>query len=202
MAKLIKKIDDNYEMTEDDYKNAFLLRRASVSKKTYGKGSIEIEDIYAEAYIDQCALAAGGDVVAQDLLGYWFKHGNPALPENVELSYKWQFLAAAGGNKHTINKLALFLDYSYDTISMQDYFKDLVDVIGLDESNYQSLLGQVICQYIVEDLNINALDLSKEKTVEIKFNQLSMQRFTMSLNRAMVKVHEYFRNLLAKRKNS
>ncbi len=201
MAKIIKKIDDDYEMTADDYKNAFLLRRASISKKTYGKGSIEIEDIYAEAYIDQCALAAGGDVVAQDLISYWFKHGNPALPENVELSYKWQFLAGAGGNKHTINKLALFLNYSYDTISMQDYFKQLVEVIGLNQENYQSLLGQVICQYIVEDLNINALDLAKAKTVEIKFNQLSMQRFTASLNRAMVKVHEYFRNLLIKHQN-
>ena len=198
MAKLVKKIDDDYEMTAQDYQNAFLLRRASITKMTYGKGSIEIEDIYAEAYIDQCALAAGGDVVAQDLISYWFKHGNPAVPENVELSYKWQFLAASGGNKHTINKLALFLNYSYDTISMQDYFKQLVDVIGLTQENYQSLLGQVICQFIVEDLNINALELAKEKTIEIKFNQLSMQRFTASLNRAMVKVHEYFRNLLKK----
>ncbi len=201
MTKLIKKIDENYEMSVDDYKNAFLLRRATISKKTYGKGSIEIEDIYAEAYIEQCALAAGGDVVAQDLISYWFKHGNPALPENVELSYKWQFLASAGGNKHSINKLTLFLNYAYDTIAMQDYFQELVGVIGIDQENYQSLLGQVICQFIVDDLNINALDLAKAKTIEIKFNQLSMQRFTASLNRAMIKVHAYLRNLLEKHRN-
>ncbi len=199
MAKIVKKIDDDHEMTLDDYKNAFLIRRASVTKKTYGKGSIEIADIYAEEYVEQCALAAGGDVVAQDLLGYWFKHGNPAVPENIELSYKWQFLAGAGGNKHTLNKLTLFLNYAYDTISSMDYFNALSNEIGLTAENYQSLLGQVICQYIVQDININALDLAKEKTIEIKFNQLSMQRFTASLNRAMTKVHEYFRNLLAKR---
>ena len=80
-----------------------------------------------------------------------------------------------------------------------DYFNALSNEIGLTAENYQSLLGQVICQYIVQDININALDLAKEKTIEIKFNQLSMQRFTASLNRAMTKVHEYFRNLLAKR---
>ena len=185
-------------MTVDDYKDEFLQRRALINRKTFNKGSIEVEDIYAEEYIEQCTLAAGGDVVAQDLLSYWFKHGNPALPENIELSMKWQLLAAANGNKHTITKLTLFLNYYYDSIGDSDYFVELRDTMGLTQDNYQELLGQVICQKTVEELNINALDLSKEKTIEIKFNQLSMQRFTQAINRAMPKVDEYFRNLIQK----
>ena len=112
--KLMKKVKDPQDMTVDDYKDEFLQRRALINRKTFNKGSIEIADIYADEYIEQCTLAAGGDVVAQDLLSYWFKHGNPALPENIELSMKWQLLAAANGNKHTITKLALFLNYYYD----------------------------------------------------------------------------------------
>ena len=196
--KLIKKIKDPEDMTVDDYKDEFLQRRALINRKTFNKGSIEVEDIYAEEYIEQCTLAAGGDVVAQDLLSYWFKHGNPALPENIELSMKWQLLAAANGNKHTITKLTLFLNYYYDSIGDSDYFVELRDTMGLTQDNYQELLGQVICQKTVEELNINALDLSKEKTIEIKFNQLSMQRFTQAINRAMPKVDEYFRNLIQK----
>ena len=187
-------------MTADDYKNEFLQRRALINKKTFNKGSIEIEDIYAEEYIEQCTLAAGGDVVAQDLLSYWFKHGNPALPENIELSMKWQLLAAANGNKHTITKLALFLNYYYDSIADSDYFDDLQNVIELTQDNYQDLLGQVICQKTVEELGINALDLSKQRTDEVLFNQLSMQRFTQAINRAMPKVDDYFRKLIEKAK--
>ena len=198
--KLIKRVKEVEEMTAEDYKDEFLQRRALINKKTFNKGSIEVADIYAEEYIEQCSLAAGGDVVAQDLLSYWFKHGNPALPENIELSMKWQLLAAANGNKHTITKLALFLNYYYDSIAESDYFEDLKNVIELTLDNYQELLGQVICQKTVEELNINALDLSKERTDELKFNQLSMQRFTQAINRAMPKVDEYFRNLVQKAK--
>ena len=199
--KFIKKTKEPQDMTADDYKDEFLQRRALINKKTFNKGSIEIEDIYADEYIEQCTLAAGGDVVAQDLLSYWFKHGNPALPENIELSMKWQLLAAANGNKHTITKLALFLNYYYDSIADSDYFDDLQKVIVLTQDNYQDLLGQVICQKTVEELGINALDLSKQRTDEVPFNQLSMQRFTQAINRAMPKVDDYFRKLIEKAQN-
>lgn len=198
--KLIKKRLEKEEMDADDFKNEFLLRRALINKKTFNKGSIEIEDIYADEYVEQCALAAGGDVVAQDLLSYWFKHGNPVLPENIDLSMKWEFLAAANGNKHTITKLALFLNYYYDSIIDSDYFDELQNVIDIYQENYQELLGQVICQFTVQELGINALELSKARTDKLEFNQLSMQRFTQAVNRAMPKVDEYFRKLIEKSK--
>ena len=200
--KLVKRKLEQDEMEADDFKSEFLQRRALINKKTFNKGSIEIEDIYAEEYIEQCTLAAGGDVVAQDLLSYWFKHGNPVLPENIELSMKWQFLAAANGNKHTITKLSLFLNYYYDSIIDSDYFDQLQNVIDIYKDNYQELLGQVICQFVVQELGINALDLSKQRTDKLEFNQLSMQRFTQAVNRVMPKVDEYFRNLIAKKKQS
>ena len=201
MAKLIKRPDDDFgDLSQEYYKNAFLERRASIAKKTYNKGSIEVEDIYAEEYIEQCALAAGGDVVAEDLLSYWFKHGNPAVPENIDFSMKWQFLAGAGGNKHTISKMTLFLNYSYDSIVYSDYFDELAKIIYIDQDNYQYLLGQVICQKVVEELNINALDLAKEKVYKLEYNQLSMQRFSNALNKAMNRVDDYFRKLIEKNK--
>lgn len=203
MAKLIKKIGDNFDPDKsvEDYKNQFLERRALIARKTYNKGSIEIEDIYANEYIEQCTLAVSGDVIAQDLLSYWFKHGNPALPENIELSMKWLFLAGANGNKHSINKLVLFLNYAFDSIIFSDYYNDLCQIINITNDNYQYLLGEVICQYLVKDLQIKSLDLTKEKLEKIEFNSISMQRFTASLNRAMINVDDYFRKLIEKTKN-
>ena len=202
--KLIKKVQDNENTVyknQDYYQHEFLIRRAKITKKAFDKGSIETEEIYANEYIEQCTLAAGGDVVAQDLLSYWFKHGNPALDENIELSMKWLFLAGAGGNKHSISKLAIFLNYYYDTIIQSDYFKQLSEIFIITNDNYQELLGQVICQKLVEEMNINALDLAKEKPNKLLFNQTSMQKFTLALNHAMPKVDEYFRNLIQNHKN-
>lgn len=206
--KLIKKVDGmniNRETigskdTLEYYKNEFLKRRAQIAKLTYGKGSIEIEDIYADKYVEQCELAVGGDVVAQDMLSYWFKHSNPAVPENIEMSYKWLFLAGANGNKHSLNKLTLFFNYAYDSIIFSDYYQDLLPILDIDNDNYQFLLGQVICDELVKELHIDALELAKQKVIEIKYDQLIMQRFTRALNTAMVKVDEYFRNLIEKSK--
>lgn len=186
--------------TVDYYKNEFLKRRATIARKTYNKGSIEIEDIYADEYNEQCALAAGGDVIAEDLLSYWFKHGNPVLKENIETSYKWLFLAGAGGNKHSLNKLTLFFNYAYDTICFSDYYDDLMDILDLTADNFQIQLGEVLCQHIVQEMGINALDLAKERPTEVKFNQLSMQRLTASLNRVLPKVDDYFRKLIGRTK--
>ena len=196
--------DETYEeqeyRTEEEYRNDFLERRAQISRKTYNKGSIEIEEIYAQEYMNQCELAVYGDVVAQDLLSYWFKHGNPAIEENIELSMKWLFLAASGGNSHSITKLALFLNYAYDEVINSEYFKDLVDVLYITQENYQENIGKVICKFIVYDLKIDALELAKTKLSRLEFNRLTMQRFTQSLNRAMPKVHEFFETFVKNNK--
>ena len=197
--KIIKQVEGiTYNRTDtiDYYRNEFLKRRATIAKMTYGKGSIEIEDIYANEYLKQCEQAVMGDVVAQDLLSYWFKHSNPALPENVELSYKWLFLAGANGNKHSITKLSLFFNYAYDSIIFSDYYPDLLAIMGINNDNYQILLGEVICQEMVKELGIDALELSKQKVVELKYDQLILQRFTMALNKAMTNVDNYFRDLI------
>lgn len=201
--KIIKQVEGiTYNRTDtiDYYRNEFLKRRATIAKMTYGKGSIEIEDIYANEYLKQCEQAVMGDVVAQDLLSYWFKHSNPALPENVELSYKWLFLAGANGNKHSITKLSLFFNYAYDSIIFSDYYPDLLAIMGINNDNYQILLGEVICQEMVKELGIDPLELSKQKVVELKYDQLILQRFTMALNKAMTNVDNYFRDLIKKSK--
>ncbi len=191
--------DEEYK-TEEEYRNEFLERRAEISKKTYNKGSIEIEDIYAQEYINQCELAVSGDVVAQDLLSYWFKHGNPAIEENIDLSMQWLFLAGSNGNSHSITKLALFFNYAYDEIMSSDYFDDLLNSLYISQNNYQSVFGKVLCFYIVDDLKIDALNLAKTKLYKLEYNQLSMQRFTQSLNRVMPQVHEFFRDLVKSNK--
>lgn len=188
------------DKTSQEYQDDFLKLRAKYDKKIFKKGSLEAEDILAEAYIDVCADAAGGDVVSQDLLSYWFKRGNLALPENIELSMKWQFLAGANGNKFSIDKFQLFFSYSYDTIIFSDLLKDVQAIFDINAKNYQYLFGELFCKEIVKDLGIDALSLSKEKLTKIEFNTESMQKFTASLNRAVPKVVDYLTNLVQKYK--
>ena len=196
-----EKTENKTYKTEEEYRDEFLERRAQISKKTYNKGSIEIEDIYAEEYFSQCELAVSGDVVAQDLLSYWFKHSNPAIEENIDLSMQWLFLAGANGNFHSITKLALFLNYAYDEIISSDYFDELTDILYITKNNYHQSLGKVICSFIVEDLKIDALELAKTKPYKLEYNQETMQRFTKSLNRVMPDVHEFFKTLIKNKKN-
>lgn len=183
------------------FKNEFLKRRALVARKTYNKGSIEIEQIYINEYKEQCALANGGDIIAQDLISYWFKHGNPYLPENIEMSMKWLFLAGAGGNKHSLNKLNLFFYYAFDTICFSDYYDDLFDILDLDENDFRAKLGEVICKHLIEEMELNVEELTKQPLQEIKFNQLSMQRLTTYLNKVTPKVDDYFRSYVKNHKN-
>ena len=70
--------------------------------------------------------------------------------------------------------------------------------MDITEDNYQILLGEILCQHLVEELNINALDLTKERPICIEFNQQSMQRFTAALNRCMYRVDDYFIKLVEK----
>ncbi len=186
------------ELTEEEYKNGFLKRRAKYTKQCFGKGSLDIEEIMADAYLEECSEAASGDAIAMDLLSYWFKHGNQVLEENIETSMKWLFLAGKHGNTHSITKLQLFFNYAYDYVLSQDYSDEIIKKLQIYKENYQEILGVILCNHLCEELNINTLDLAKERTSKVEFNTLSMQRFTTSLNRALTRVDRYFNNFITK----
>lgn len=190
----LKNYENAYKAEIDELANAFVKLRRSVAKKISSVSIFEAEEIFPEILEDLQVRAVGGDIVAQDYLGYIFKRGiKYLLPVNVELSMKWQILAASNGNYFTLTKLSLFLNYCYDLIVFEDDFSTLRDKHGLYLENYEMELGKLVCDAIVDYLSLDALELTKEKIIEIKDNDASYRKFDRAKMKAVEKVLEYLR---------
>lgn len=179
----------------EEYRDAFLKLRRSVARKLNNTHFLELKAVFSELYEDIATRAVEGDVVAQDFLAYWFKRGQKdCLEVNLEMSMKWQILAAANGNLFSINKLGLFLSYAYDTIIFQDDFTTVIrDKNGLSSENYEMVLGKLVCEAIVDEMNLDMLSLTKENFMSIPENDVSYRIFDRAKFRAIEKVLEYLR---------
>lgn len=185
----------NYEdMTAEEFKTEFKILREKIISKTYGIGSIKADRILAEEYTKLCEMAAEGNPVACDLLAEWFRNGNSIVPENIEISMKWLFLAGAEGNKFSLDRLKIHFGYAFDTIIEENDFGDFSLKFNITSDNYQYVIGQLLCKAIVEDLDINALDLSKEKLFYLPFSSIILRGFDRSIQRAVETVLKYFRS--------
>ena len=180
-----KQLEEQPELSPKEYRDKFIALRQKYDRKIFNKGSIEAEKIMQQAYTEVCESAVMGDSVAQGLLAYWFKHGNPALPENIEYSMKWLILSGANQNKHSIDKLAMLFTYVYDTIAYTKEFEIFADEFDLTEQNYKYCLGPIICNEIVKTMNIDAYDLSQARLFELEFNSATMNRFTSAANKSV-----------------
>ena len=183
------------EFSIEFYRDSFIALRNRVYAKTYGVGSIQASKILNEEYEELCADAAGGDVVAQDFLSYWFKNGSEVVPENIEMAMKWQILAGANGNKLSIEKMFVLFNGAYDLIVYLKDFETIADKLQIGRENYQYILGRLLCEAIVDDLHINALELAQEERTKLEFNEQSMRKFDRAIQRATDKVVEYLRKV-------
>ena len=175
---------DYSKMTSQEFKDAYVLRREQIINKTTGIGSIRALKIYSEEYEKLCEDAVSGDLVAQDLMSQWYRNGNPAVEQNMEVSYKWLFLAGAGGNKFSIDRLKVHLEYAYEKIISSKDFEAISQKYRIDASNYAYILGQQICKAVVEDLKIDAYELTKQKANRMEFSSIVMRGFDRAIDRA------------------
>ena len=185
--------EEQPELSPEEYRNLFIALRQKYDRKIYNKGSIEAEKIMQEAYTEVCESAVMGDAISQSLLAYWFKHGNPALPENIEYSMKWLILSGANQNKHSIDKLAMLFTYVYDTIAYTEEFQNFAVEFDLTEQNYKYCLGPIICSEIVKSMNIDAYELSQARLFELEFNSATMNRFSSAANKSVDVIMEGLR---------
>lgn len=184
----------NYDMmTSSQFKFAFAARREKIYAKIEKKGSIEAERILKEQYDELCADAAGGDPVAEDMLAEWFRNGNQIVPENIELSNKWLFMAGSNGNKFSLDRLKLHFNYAFDRIINLEDFGIIAHRHNIDEYNYQYVLGKLICDAVLDDLHIDALELAKSEPKPIPFSSVIMRQFDRAIDRAVDRVIEYLR---------
>lgn len=108
--------------------------------------------------------AAQGDVVAQDVVAYFYRDGaNRYLDEDYIKYMHWEILASANGNKFAIDKLQFFLGYAYDAIVNDVDFPLIKYRCDIDEFNYIYIMGQKICEQLVINLNLDEKKLAEEE---------------------------------------
>ena len=184
---------DYDKMTAKDFRDAYALKRESIYSKIEYIGSMKAEKILLEEYEQLCAEAASGDPVAEDLLAEWFRNGNQIIPKNIETSMKWLILAGANGNKFSLDRLKLHFGYAFDTIIDLKDFGTIAYRFKIDNKNYQYVLGKLLCDAVVDDMKIDALELAKQKPFFLPFSSIIMRNFDRAINRAVDKVIEYLR---------
>lgn len=179
----------------DYYRDSFINLRNKIYSKTYGVGSIAANRILDHEYENLCADAAGGDVVAQDFLSYWFKNGSEVVPENIEMAMKWQILAGANGNKLSIEKMFVLFNGAYDLIVFLKDFDQISRKLDITKQNYQYILGRLLCEAVVDEMHLNALELAETERTKLEFNEFSMRKFDKAIQRATDTVVQYLRKL-------
>lgn len=184
---------DYENMTAKEFREEGASRRESIYAKTMYVGSMKAEKILLEAYDQLCADGASGDPVAEDLLAEWFRNGNQVVPENIELSMKWLILAGANGNKYSLDRLKLHFGFAFDAIIALKDFPDFAYKFGINEDNYQYILGKLLCDAVVDDMKIDALELAKAKPVSLPFSSVVLRTFDRSITRAIDSVVAYLR---------
>lgn len=110
--------------------------------------------------------AGRGDVVAQDVVAYFYRDGILRMLREDYVKYMyWEILSAAGGNKFAIDKLQFFLGYAYDFIVRHKDFGIMMHKNKIDEENYIYIIGQKICEKLTQELNIAPQALSESKDI-------------------------------------
>lgn len=184
---------DYEKMTSEDFKIEISRRREKIYSKTYKIGSMAAEKILIEEYENLCADAAGGDPVAEDILAEWFRNGNQIVPENVDSAMKWLILAGANGNKYSLDRLKLHFGVAFDKILDLEDFPKISYKFKINEYNYQHKLGKLICDAVVDHMNINPLELAKKKPEFLPFSSIIMRTFDRAIDVAVDRVIEYLR---------
>ena len=106
---------------------------------------------------------------------------------------KWLILAGANGNKFSLDRLKLHFGYAFDTIIDLKDFGTIAYRFKIDNKNYQYVLGKLLCDAVVDDMKIDALELAKQKPFFLPFSSIIMRNFDRAINRAVDKVIEYLR---------
>lgn len=189
-------MEQEKQLTLEQAKEQFIALRNHMDKIARETPAKTLDEVYGEEFAKVYTDATIGDVVAQDFLGYIFKRGKEGLvPENIDLSMQWLILAAANGNPLSVERLNIFLNYAYDEIVYQPDFGHLCLRNQITPNNYTYVIGKLLCEAIVDDLKISALNIIKEIPTELLFNSTTMGMYDKARNRAIPVVLNFLRGI-------
>lgn len=97
-------------------------------------------------------LAKKEDVIAMDVLAYYYKTGvGRILPENYMRYITWEFVSAARGNELAIEKMQFLIGHACGSIIEHEEFDLIAYKNDIDDYNALYVLGKALCKIIVRD---------------------------------------------------
>lgn len=139
---------------------------------------------FLDSFSELCSRAIEGDCIAQDCIAYFFNKGFPdELAPNYDFYMSWLILAGANGNEFSLEKLKFFLEVGINTVIYnEEILKKAIIRKNLTKDNAIVVIGNLICEGIVDQLKLNPKDLINVTT------QTSI--YSLSKHRKFVKAME------------
>lgn len=179
----------------DDCQEAFVALRNKTLRTLKKTPDHQKEEVAIDVFNDICLDASKNDPIAQDYLAYIFKKGFfDVVPINYERFMQWQILAGASGNQFAIDKLALFLNFAFGKILVVDDIDFLIKRNNLTESNYEYVIGRLLCEAIADELRLDPETLVKQPLEHMEFDPKIMRVFDRARAFVIPKVLKFLRN--------
>lgn len=152
----------------------------------------EFKKSFADCFAEVGTLALEGNPIAQDMMSYYYKDGvKDQILQNYDLYMQWEILAGANGNEFAIEKLQFFLGYAFDEIAANERFEEIFNKQNLDENNYVYVLGNLLCEGIVDEMQITAQKLVETPPAEVRYTAERLRKYRRALDSALPKVIDY-----------
>ena len=165
-----------------------LSARRGKSDKTYAEYDDAVYNITASSATNPSA---------QDFLGYCYKKGfYDFCLMNYEKYMKWTILAAANGNAFSLSKLQIYLTTALDTLLAIPNISDLQDFMELKDDNFIIFLSKMICDEIVNIMEISAEKLIKMPEKYLEQTEQNQKDFDRAKGEATKKVSQKIKKVL------
>ncbi len=147
---------------------------------------------FDNAFTIMCERAIDGDSVAQDCVAYFFNKGFDDLAQNYDLYMSWEILAGANGNEFALEKLGFFLDPAINTIvNDQEILVEAMKKGNITKENALSVIGNLICESVVDQLKIDPLKLIKFDTKPVEFSSVLQKKYDNAIEQGFESVIKF-----------
>lgn len=176
-----------------DYEEA--LKGFTDLRKTLNEYIENEPKMFAGKFAETKKKAGEGDLVAMDILAYYYKTGVPdLLPENYEKYLKWEIVAAARGNELAIEKLQFLLGYAYTEIMESEDYETIEYKNGIDDYNVIYVIGKNICKMLVREMSIFPTDMAVEEDEYKPYTQEQFVHFRETIDKVIPKTIDFMKS--------
>lgn len=148
---------------------------------------------FDDVFADICTKAYYGDVIAQDVVAYFYSKGLPGdLKLNFDLYMSWEIFSAANGNMFAVEKLEFFLKFGLDAIFEEDdILRQAMRNGNITKDNAIEVISNLLCESIVDLLKIDPKELIKADNTGVPYSNEVNRKYVKALEDSLVPVAEF-----------